>query len=384
MSLISLDQKRPRPAFESLRVREEHISARRVHKNHDIEQRKRDHLEPFRTEGVPARAITTWLENVHLVHNALPELDAETIDPSSAFAGRRFDVPLFVTGMTGGTTEAEEINNVLAEVCQAMGIGLGLGSMRAMLERPELTSSYQVRRRAPGVFLAGNIGAVQLARYPIERVQRALDSLEADALCVHINPAQEMMQPEGDRNYRGVLEAIETLVRRLERPLIVKEVGAGISREVARRLVDVGVGHLDVSGAGGTSWCGVEIRRSGQENNPHRVAFWDWGIPTAAAVWETAGLPVEVMASGGIRTGLDAARALALGAKLVGMAAPVMQAYYQGGGDAVRFYLEQVVDGIRTAMMLTGSANLEALRRAPRVIRGELRQWIEARAKTGD
>ncbi len=345
-----------------------------------IEQRKRDHLEPFRHGGVEARRTTAWLEHVHLVHSALPELSMDQIDLATAFCGRRFDAPLFITGMTGGTAEAGRINRELAGVAQALGIGFGLGSGRAMLVDQGLVPTYQVRDAAPDVFLAWNLGGVQLQHTPVDRIRRALDSLAADAVCVHLNPAQELMQPEGDRDFTGVLAAIGRLVGELERPVIVKETGAGISRAVGLALRDVGVETVDVAGCGGTSWVGVEAVRHQRQQDPEALSLWDWGIPTAAAVADLAGSGLSLIASGGVRTGLDAARALALGADLAGLAAPVLRAWFEAGEAGAERLLRSILFGLRSAMLLTGSRDLAALRRAPRVVDGPLRDWLEQSA----
>ncbi len=341
-----------------------------------IAQRKRDHLAPFRGGGVESRTTTSWLEHVHLIHSALPELSLDEVSLACTCCGRRFAAPLFISGMTGGTPEAGRINRDLARTAERLGIGFGLGSGRAMLVDRGLAETYRVRDEAPDVFLAWNLGGVQLRHTPLEQLQAALDSLGADAICIHLNPAQELMQPEGDRDFRGVLDAIGELVTRLERPLIVKETGAGISREVGLRLQRVGVRWIDVAGCGGTSWVGVEAIRHGLDADAESQALWDWGIPTAAAVAELAGSGLGLIASGGIRTGLDAARALALGADVAGMAAPVLQAWFEHGRDGAERFLVGLREGLRRSMLLCGCADLAALRRSPRVLTGPLRDWL--------
>ncbi|HOU54493.1 MAG TPA: type 2 isopentenyl-diphosphate Delta-isomerase [Myxococcota bacterium] len=347
-----------------------------------IEQRKRDHLEPFRGPGVPAREASTWLSCVHLIHQALPELDLRDVDLTVDFLGHRLRAPLWVTGMTGGTPEARRINQEIARVCDDLGIAFGLGSQRAMVVDPSTQETYQVREVAPTVLLAGNLGGVQLARMPLEAVRRLIDDVGADALCVHLNPAQELAQPEGDRDFRGIAEAIARACRELPVPVIVKEVGCGISREAARRLVEAGVSALDVAGTGGTSWVGLEIGRGPDSGEPDPEAFWDWGIPTAAAIVEAEGMGVPLIASGGIRTALDALRALALGATMVGLAAPVIQAWFQGGQDAVRRRLASLIDWIARGMLLTGARNLAELRNVPRVLLPPLADFVRER-RTG-
>lgn len=342
--------------------------------------RKRDHLEPFRHGSVPSRAQTHWLTCVELVHQALPELALNEIDLSASLAGHPLRAPLMITGMTGGTEEARDINQTLARAAGRLGLAFGVGSGRAMLEDPSLTATYDVRDSAPDAFLCWNLGGVQVCRHSVDQIRRALDALRLDAICVHLNPAQELAQPEGDRDFRGVLKGIAELVRRLERPVIVKETGAGLSRETGRRLFDVGVRTVDAAGVGGTSWVGVELLRSDRAEDPEVRPLWDWGLPTAAAVAELQGVGLEVIASGGIRTGLEAAQAIALGASAVGVAAPLLQAYYEGGEEAILGRLEALLSGLRRALLLTGCRDLSALQKAPRVIADPLRCWLEQRA----
>lgn len=345
--------------------------------------RKDEHLEPFRRGGVPARRATTWLECVGLVHRALPELDFHEIDTSCSIAGKRLAAPLFITGMTGGSAQAGTINRTLARVADELGLAFGLGSGRAMLEYPQAASSYQVRECAPGVFLAWNLGGCQLLHTPLDTIRRALEQLDADAICIHLNPAQELAQPEGDRRFRGILPALEKLVAGLERLVIVKECGCGIGREVGRQLASAGVEWIDVSGCGGTSWVGVEVQRRGPGAGAELEALWDWGIPTAAAVAEQQGNGLQVIASGGIRTGLDVARALVLGARLAGVAAPVLQAYFQDGEQGCRHYLAGLVEGLQRVMLLSGCGDLESLGRAPRVLSDPLAGWLRQRLAGG-
>lgn len=344
------------------------------------ERRKSEHLVPFR-RGEDPTSGSPWFEFVRLVHTALPEMSVDEADVSATFAGRAFCAPVLITGMTGGTPEAGDINRSLARVASRLGIAFGVGSQRAMIENPSLVETYRVRSVAPDVFLAGNIGAVQLARLPLWRVREALDLIEADALCIHLNPAQEMAQPEGDRDFRGQVQAIGQVVAALGRPVIVKEVGLGLSREVGHVLRDAGVRLVDVAGAGGTSFVKIEAERGGID--AQRGVPDDWGIPTAASLYEVADLGFEVIASGGIRSGFDAAKALALGAKMVGVAAPVLQAWFRGGEEAVERWLWRLIEGLKTAMVLTGCRNVEDLHRTPRVIVGPLAEWVRARMGPG-
>ena len=342
-----------------------------------ISDRKRAHLDLCEQAEVEYARKTTLLEEVDLVHDALPELAVDEIDVGTSLLGKRLRAPLLITGMTGGTSEAAEINQALAQVAEEHGIAFGLGSQRAMQRAPELTYTFAVRAHAPSTLVLANLGLVQAVATPTAEVATLVEHVGADAVCIHLNPAQEMIQPGGDRDFRGGLAAFARLVRELPVPVVAKETGCGIAPAVALRLREVGVRTIDVSGAGGTSWVKVEALRADDGGRALGDEFADWGIPTAAALAAVRGLGLEVVASGGIRTGLDVAKAIALGARVAGVALPVFRAYRDGGVPAAGRFLDRLADGLRTAMVLTGSRDLEALGRTPLVLGRRLRDWVE-------
>ena len=347
-----------------------------------IGTRKADHLALCATDEVAFRDKTTLFEQVRLVHDALPDLDAAALDTSCALFGKTLRAPIVIAAMTGGTEEAARVNRELSALAEERGYGFGLGSQRAMHVRAETATTYVVREAAPTTLLLGNIGVVQARAMTLPEVEALVRGVGADALCIHLNPAMELVQPGGDRDFRGGLETIATLVRELPVPVIVKETGCGISSHVGKRLLAAGVRHVDVSGAGGTSWVAVETKRAEAVHDTRAralgEALWDWGIPTAASVGALAPLGFEtVIATGGVATGLDVARAIALGAAAAGIARPALQALTRGGREGAVAFFEAVETELRAVMLLTGSANISALKKAPRVLGSELRAWIE-------
>lgn len=342
-----------------------------------ISQRKTDHLDLAVSGDVGFRAKQSLFGDVTFVHDALPELSWDDLDLSCHVLGKTLRAPILIAGMTGGTDRARQINTVLAGIAEERGYAFGLGSQRAMLRDPSATDTYAVRDAAPTALVLGNLGVVQAAELETARISDLVHDVGADALCVHLNPAMEVIQTEGDRDFRGCLDAIARLGRELPVPVVAKETGCGLSSQVARRLAAVGVRHVDVSGAGGTSWVGVETARAAPDRRAVGETFWDWGIPTAASVALVAGHGFRtVFATGGVSSGLDVAKAIALGAHVGGIARPVLQALEKGGRDAASAFLAQVEAELRTAMLLVGAKNLSDLRKAPRVIRGELADWV--------
>lgn len=342
-----------------------------------IAKRKADHLE-VAASGRADFAKTTLLEHVHLVHQALPELALDEIDLATELVGKRLRAPLVITGMTGGTPEAAAVNRDLARAAEATGVALGVGSQRAMDEHPELAASYVVRDVAPDVVLFGNIGAVQALAMGPARVIELGRKIGADALAIHLNPGQEMIQDRGDRDFRGALDAIRRIVDASPIPVVVKETGCGLSAEAARVLASAGVAAVDVAGAGGTSWVAVEAVRApaGSDEAALGAELWDWGLPTAVSVVACAKAGHAVIASGGLRSGLDVARALALGARAGGMAAPMLRAQRSGGADGVRAQIVRVIGSIRTVCLLAGCRAASDLRRAPRHLGAPLATYL--------
>ncbi|MDS9468755.1 type 2 isopentenyl-diphosphate Delta-isomerase [Paracoccus sp. MBLB3053] len=335
----------------------------------EIEKRKSEHLSIVGSGLGRQSSLATGFDAIRFLHNALPEMAYDAIDTRTDFLGRTLSAPLMVSAMTGGTLEAERINFAIAEACDELGLALAVGSQRIAIEgRGAGGLGAGLRARAPHVPILGNLGAVQLRRgMGLSEAQRAVDMLEADALMLHLNPLQEAIQPGGDRDFSDLLPRIETLARSLPVPLGVKEVGAGLSADVGRRLVNSGVTILDVAGVGGTSWARVEAERGDERLRRIAAPFFDWGIPTAEAVAAMASQirpGVALIASGGIRHGLDVARSIRLGADLAGQAGGALTAA-QDGAEALAAHLSEVVEQLRIAMFCTGSCDLAELRRAP-------------------
>jgi isopentenyl-diphosphate delta-isomerase len=304
-----------------------------------------------------------FFDDYAFVHHALPEIDLEEIDLSATLLAKRLAAPLLVSGMTGGTAEATRINRNLALAAERAGIALGVGSQRPALEDPAAAATYRVRDLAPSVPLLANLGAVQL-NYGVgpAECRRAVEMIGADALVLHLNPLQEALQPEGQGNFAGLGERIGELVRALEVPVIVKEIGCGISAPTARRLVAAGVRIIDVAGLGGTSWARIEAARD--DDVEIGELFADWGIPTPESIRRLAAIDgLTVIGSGGVRSGLDAAKAIALGADLAGLAQPFLGPAMESA-ERVGEKIERTLRELRIAMFCVGARNLAELRRA--------------------
>jgi isopentenyl-diphosphate Delta-isomerase len=354
--------------------------------NEDIRSRKAEHLELAMEGPVEPPSGPGWSE-VDLVHEALPEVDLDATQLGTDLLGYALQIPLVIAGMTGGHAGALELNAALGRAAERHGLAIGVGSQRAALLDPSLEPTYAVvREEAPDAFVISNIGAAQLiaqrdrAALTLEQVQHLVDMVQANALAVHLNFLEESVQPEGDRAARGCADAIAHLAEQLDVPIIAKETGAGMSCATAQRLSKLGVAAVDVGGAGGTSFAIIERLRAERQGDKRGVAlgatFGDWGIPTAVAVADCARSGLPVIATGGIRSGLDAAKALSLGATAAGVGRPLLMAA-RGGDAAVDAWMERFVLELRTALQLTGCSRPDQLRERPVVVCGRARTWMD-------
>jgi isopentenyl-diphosphate delta-isomerase len=349
----------------------------------DLEQRKSQHLDLVQRPEVEPEGAETLLSCVRLLHRATPELSLEGIDLSAHLCGKALRAPVMIVGMTGGTERAAKINRDLAAVAQESGVAFGVGSMRILLDQPDLLPTFAVKPSRPPLLVA-NLGAQQLVQRGTPAALRLLEMLGADAIAIHLNAAQELVQADGDRDFRGCLEAIATLVAEVgpER-VLVKETGCGIGPGVVRELAARGVKAADVSGAGGTSWPRVEqLRAKDARSRALGELLSDWGIPTAACVAaaRAAAPGMRIIASGGLRSGLDAARALALGADIAGFALPLVRAHQQSGVEGARSALDAILTALRAALLLCGCRDVAALRASGPVILEPLRTWMQGLA----
>ena len=343
-----------------------------------IKQRKREGIVIPLTRNVQAKESSTYLEYVKLIHNALPEIDFDAVDTSQKFLGHNFKAPIIIDSMTGGTPEATKINSRLSLAAEKFGLGMGLGSQRAGLLSSELAETYSIARsNAPNAFLVANIGGAQLSKgLKIKDIKNMIQMIEADALVVHLNPLQELIQPEGEPKYKGVLSKIKEICSNFDIPIIVKEVGAGISMDVAKRLQSAGVSAFNVAGSGGTSWAGVEKLRAETAHDSNKInlgeLFWDWGIPTAVSLIEVRkSVKIPVIASGGIRNGLEIAKCVTLGANMCGMAFPFLRHASKSLESLYEFTSRTLIE-LRSAMFLVGSKNINQLGKTRFMVTGEL------------
>jgi isopentenyl-diphosphate delta-isomerase len=335
--------------------------------NEQTASRKSEHVRIVLDEDVAAKGVYTGFAAYRLPHDALPDLDLAAVDTATTFLGRPMRAPLLISSMTGGAHDVARINMALAEAAETLGLAMGVGSQRSAIRDAGLAYTYQVRRVAPNIPLLANLGAVQLNNgFGVDECRRAVEMIEADALILHLNALQEAVQPEGNTNFKGLLRRIEEVCTRLDVPVIAKEVGNGIGAGAARRLAEAGVWAIDVAGAGGTSWSEVErFRHTTAPGARVAGAFAGWGIPTTEAIRQVrAALPeITLIGSGGVRSGVDVAKAIALGADLAGTAKPALgPAVDERGAAAVIEGLQAYINELRIAMFCSGCGDLAALR----------------------
>lgn len=341
-------------------------------------RRKIEHIEICLDEEVQCQRPTMF-EDIDFVHNALPEIDKDRIDLTTNFFGLRAGAPLIIAAMTGGHPQTKSVNMKLASAAEELNLPIGVGSQRAAVEDETLVDTFKiVRETAPSVPVIANIGATHVSAAP-----KAVSMIDADILAIHLNPLQEAIQPEGDCNSEGALESIATIVDSVDVPVIVKETGAGISGEIAKSLEEVGVAGIDVGGVGGTSWAGVEYYRALREEDDLKaqlgLEFWDWGIPTALSVLMVLdSTELDVIATGGIRSGLDVAKALALGSIAAGVARPLLRPAVYGSALDVIVELERILEGLKVAMYLTGSQKVEELSSKRLILTGKLVESLKS------
>jgi isopentenyl-diphosphate delta-isomerase len=354
----------------------------------EVKLRKAEHVQIALKQDLSAPQAAGW-QDIRLIHQALPEVDLDAIDTSVEFLGRKLSYPLLISAMTGGHPDVTAINRNLALAAEKYNVALGVGSQRAGLLHPELAESYAVTRAvAPGAFLISNVGAPQLIAqersgpFALEQVEQAIAMIGANALAVHMNHLQEAAQPEGDRRAVGQARAITSLVSQLALPVIAKETGGGIAREQAVLLKSCGVAAIDIGGAGGSSMAAMEearsLERGAEQARAIGALYRDWGIPTPISLVESGHAGLPLIATGGVRSGLDIARALALGASLVGMAFPFLKAASESF-QAVCEVMDSFIQQLKVAMQLTGSPDIAALRQVSLVVTGETYHWLNLR-----
>jgi isopentenyl-diphosphate delta-isomerase len=349
-----------------------------------IEKRKLRHIRVSLEEEVETD-ISTGFKDIHLIHRALPEIDLDEVSLDTTLLGKKIAAPLVMSAITGGTEEAKKINAVLAEVAEKKQIGISVGSQRIAVAQPETVPTFSVvREKAPTTFVMGNVGAPQLSLgWGVEEAQKCVDMIEADALALHMNPLQEAVQVDGDTDYRGIYSKVNELSQQISVPLIMKETGAGIAWEDAVKMQEAGASALEISGVGGTSWSAVEYhiaKEVGKKDMEYLgQALWNWGVPTAISVVETSNkTTLEIIASGGLRTGAEVVKSIALGANAGGMAKPFLEKAVKGK-DALVEHVDHIVGEIKVVMFLVGAKNLSELNKVPVVILGRTAEWLTRR-----
>ncbi|MCL4372428.1 type 2 isopentenyl-diphosphate Delta-isomerase [Candidatus Marsarchaeota archaeon] len=357
------------------------MDAKKASKISEIMKRKEEHIKICLDSPVQAKQARTLFSDVHLLNNSLPEIDFDDIDTSTKFLGKSFSAPFMVGAMTGGAELAKKINGNIAEAVEELGLGMALGSQRAALYDRLLEDTYTIaRKKAPSAFIGANIGGAQISKgLGIEDVRRLIEMIDADALYIHLNPAQEIVQPEGEPRYRDVMGGISNIIKSVKKPVIAKEVGFGLSPDVAKRLSSIGISAVEIAGMGGTSYAAVEWYRAKSMGLMDKIdlgnLLWDWGIPTAASLYMIRkASDIPIISSGGLRTGMDIAKSIAMGASMTAMALPILRPATESASSVKRF-ISKVLLELKAVMFLLGARNVEELRRTPCVITGELALW---------
>lgn len=348
----------------------------------ETENRKLEHIKICLNEDIGFKTKTTGFEEIELIHHALPELNYQKIDLSTVFFETHFDFPILINAMTGGHQESKKINKILAQIALEFNIPMELGSQRAALENKTLIDTYRVAREVSSkIFLIGNIGAAQLVDHSsMKKIEKCIEMIDANALAIHLNPLQEVLQKEGNVNYQNLLKNIKEIIAQIKIPIIIKETGNGLSKSDLQALKSVGIGCVDVGGAGGTSWAAVESYRHAQGEELVNVApnFRDWGIPTVVSTLLAVKMGFNVISSGGIRSGIDIAKAIACGAGMAGIAHPFLKYAHSEDLEALRTQMKMLIKELKICSFLTKSHNVEALKSAEKVIFGKTKEWLEA------
>ncbi len=350
-----------------------------------IKRRKSEHVDIVLNKDVNFRLKTTGFECIEFAHRGTTRLKLNDINTSVTFLGKQFQAPLLIGCMTGGYEGSEKINRKLAYAAQKLGIGLCVGSQRAALKHPELSYTFSVvREEAPDIFIMGNLGASQLKEYGINGIRKAAEMIKADAIAIHFNPAQEVVQVDGTPDLSEWYNTLSEITKELEIPIIAKEVGFGFSYEDAILLKKAGVSGIEIDGAGGTSWTAVEYYRAELANDKQKMElaklFWDWGIPTAASLCEVVShVDLPVIAGGGIRNGIEIAKAISLGATLTAIARPMLKTLMEGGIEALIQLINKYILELKTTMFLIEAENISQLQRKPLIIKDWLKTWLESR-----
>ncbi|MFX1385168.1 MAG: type 2 isopentenyl-diphosphate Delta-isomerase [Promethearchaeota archaeon] len=353
-----------------------------------IKNRKDEHILLVSTENVESNE-TTWFEHIKFVHNALPELNLDDVNLSCEFLGKSISAPVFIGAMTGGTELTKKINVSLAKAAQKYQIPMMVGSQRVILRHPETKESFSaVRKAAPDIPIIANIGIAQVATSEnFDYVEEIINNINADALAIHLNVIQEVIQPEGNKVFSGAFDKIRMLKNQYNIPIVIKETGCGISKEIALKLVEIGIDIIDVSGLGGTSWVAVEYYRAKKHNAEYKMdlgkMFWDWGIPTAASILEVSSVVkstpnIKIIGSGGIRSGIDIAKALRIGADFTAITRPFLMGTLEGH-TSIEKVIEKILRELRITMLLISSKDINELKKTPIVIGSSLKEWLEER-----